>query len=411
MFARLVRTSLGRRKARTALAVLAIMAGSAIASAMFTTAFSLNDRMSREFRAFGANIVVLPASNTIDIGLPGMAFDSVTDQGLIQESELWRIKLIRNWSANVLGYAPFLYDIVTVRSNSSGQTVRLALAGTYFQHAEPKVAPGWTTGLRHISPWWHVRGSWVGGDDDLNGSLVGASAARRLGLSIGSNFRAEYLNGATHYSASRDFVVRGVVTTGGNEDEQLFVNLAAAQELSARPGRVHAVFVSALCSACPAEMMAEEIQMALPVKARAVRQLVRSESSVVSGIDGLMYLTSAAALAASALVVTTAMTTGVTERRRELGVMKAVGASGAMIAAVFLAEALSLGLAGGLLGFLAGIAMAHAISGGVFGAAVVLSPLVLPLSVGLSALVALSASALPIQRALAVRPATVLRGD
>ena len=104
MLARLVRVSLGRRKARTVLAVLAITAGSAIATAMFTTAFSLNERMSREFRAFGANIVVLPASNTIDIGLPGMAFDSVTDQGLIQESELWRIKLIPNWSASLMLY-------------------------------------------------------------------------------------------------------------------------------------------------------------------------------------------------------------------------------------------------------------------------------------------------------------------
>jgi putative ABC transport system permease protein len=411
MFARLLRVSLGRRKARTALALLALVTGSAIASAMFTTAFSLNDRMSREFRAFGANIVVLPTSNTIDIGLPGMAFDSLTDQGLIQESELWRIKQIRNWSANVLGYAPFLYQVVTVRSNSTGQDVNVALAGTYFVHVEPKVAPGWTTGLRYISPWWHVRGGWVRGDTDVNGSMVGTGVAQRLGLDIGSVFRAGYSNPALRIASARDFVVRGIVSTGGNEDDQIFVNLAAAQQMSARPGRVHAVFVSALCSACPAEMMAEEIQMSLPVRARSVRQLVRSESSVVSGLDGMMFLTSAAALAASALVVTTAMTTAVMERRREIGIMKAVGAPAFGIAAIFLAESSVLGLAGGLLGFVAGIALAQAISTGVFGTAVVLTVGVLPLAIGLSLAVAVAASAFPIFRALGVRPAAVLRGD
>jgi putative ABC transport system permease protein len=411
VFTRLVRTALFRRKARTALAVLAIMTGSAIATAMFTTSFSLNDRMSREFRAFGANIVVLPESNTIDIGLPGMAFDSVTDQGLIQESALWRIKMIPNWSANVLGYAPFLYQVVSATSNATGQPVRVALAGTYFVHVEPKVAPGWTTGLRYIAPWWHVRGGWVRADADRNGSMVGTDVAQRLGLGVGSAFRVEYSNAATRIAAGRDFVVRGIVSTGGNEDGQIFVNLAAAQELSARPGRVHAVFVSALCSACPASMMAKEIQMSMPVRARSVRQLVGSESSVVSGLDSMMFLTSAAALAASALVVTAAMTTGVMERRREIGIMKAVGASGWAIAAVFLAESLVMGLVGGILGLATGIALAQAISTGVFGVAVVISPRVFPLAIGLSVAVALLASALPVRRALGVRPATVLRGD
>lgn len=403
--------SLTRRKARTALAILAIMTGAAIASALFTTSFSLNDRMSREFRAFGANIVVLPASNTIDIGLPGMAFDSVTDQGLIQESELWRIKMIPNWSANVLGYAPFLYQVVSVNSSVTGQPVKVALAGTYFVHVEPKVAAGWTTGLRYIAAWWHVRGGWVKGDSDHNGSMVGANVARELGLQIGSTYRAAYSNPATRQAAGRDFVVRGIVSTGGNEDDQLFVNLAEAQELSFRPGRVHAVYVSALCSACPAEMMAEEIQMSLPVNAKSVRQIVGSERTIVAGLDRLMFLTSAAAIVASALVVMTAMTTGVIERRREIGIMKAVGASNWTIAAVFLGEAVALGSLGGLAGSVAGIALAQAVSNGVFGVAVVLPPVVLPLTVGLSVAVAAGASAMPIRRALDVRPATVLRGD
>jgi putative ABC transport system permease protein len=403
--------SLTRRKARTALAILAVMMGAAVASAMFTTSFSLYDRLSREFRAFGANIIVLPPSDTVDSGLPGVGFDTVTDQGFINEDDLWHIKRIPNWSANVLGYAPMLYQVVWVNSTASGQGVQAALAGTYFNHVEPKVAAGWTTGMRYIASWWHVRGSWVQSDNDANGSMVGAEVAGRLGLAPGMTIRVSYSDAARRVSSARDFTVKGIVSTGGYEDNQVFVNLAQAQQMSDRPGRVHAVFVNALCNACPAEEMAQEIEMSLPVRARSVRQLVRSESVAVSGLDNMMLATSVAALAASAFVVMTALTAAVMERRREIGIMKAVGASNGKVAAIFFTEAMVIALLGGLAGFAAGIAMAEAISRGVFGAAAVLAPRVLPITLGLSVAVAGIASILPIHRALQVQPASVLRGD
>jgi putative ABC transport system permease protein len=411
MFARLVRVSLARRKARTAMAILAVMMGAAVASAMFTTSFSLNDRLAREFRAFGANIIVLPPSDTVDSGLPGVSFDTVTDQGFIDESQLYRIKQIPNWSTNILGYAPMLYQVVSINSTATGQGARAVLAGTYFNHVEPKVAAGWTTGLRHIASWWHIRGGWVQGDTDVNGSMVGIEVARELGLEPGMNIRVEYSDAARRISSSREFTVKGIVTTGGNEDDQVFVNLNVAQEMSDRPGRVHAVFVNALCNACPAEEMAKDIQMTMPVRAKSVRQIVRSESVMVSGLDRLMLATTVAALAGSALVVMTAMTTAVMERRREIGIMKAVGASDGKVAALFLTEALVIGVLGGLGGFAAGIAMAELISRTVFGVAVVFSARVLPITVGMAVAVAVASSVLPIRRALQVQPASVLRGD
>jgi putative ABC transport system permease protein len=393
------------------MAIVAVMMGAAVASAMFTTSFSLSDRLAREFRAFGANIIVLPPSNTVDSGLPGVGFDTVTDQGFIDESQLYRIKQIPNWSANILGYAPMLYQVVWVNSTSTGLGARAVLAGTYFNHVEPKVAAGWATGLRHIASWWHIRGGWVQGDADVNGSMVGKEVARNLGLEPGMTIRVDYSDAARRVSSSREFTVRGIVTTGGNEDDQIFVNLDEAQQMSDRPNRVHAVFVNALCNACPAEEMAQDIQMTMPVRAKSVRQLVRSESVMVSGLDSLMFATTAAALTGSVLVVMTAMTTAVMERRREIGVMKAVGASDGKVAAIFLTEALVIGVLGGLGGFAAGIVMAEAISRTVFGVPVVLSARVIPITVGVSLAVAVAASILPVRRALQVQPASVLRGD
>ena len=290
--------------------------------------------------------------------------------------------------------------------------MQAALAGTYFAHVEPRVAEGWTTGMQYIAAWWDVQGKWVGGDNDTAGAMVGATAAEKLGLGPGSAFIVNYTNTATRHWAERHLVVRGIVRTGGYEDDQIFVNLAVAQELSARPGQVHAVYVSALCSACPAEEIAKDIQMAMPaVRAKSVRQLVTSESAVLSKLDNLMLLVSAAALAASVLGVMTTLTSGVMERQREIAVMKAVGAGKWRIASLFMTESAVVGLLGGAAGYAAGFALARLIGESVFGAAAAFSPTVLILCLGLSLAVALAGSALPVRRALRIRPAVVLRGD
>jgi putative ABC transport system permease protein len=241
--------------------------------------------------------------------------------------------------------------------------------------------------------------------------MCGANLARELGLSVGSTCTVAFQNPAARIESERQFSVRGIVSTGGLEDDQLFVNLASAGEMSGRPGLAHAVFVSALCNACPAEEMAEEIEMSLSVKAKSVRQLAASERAVISRLDGLMSAASGASLLGASFVVATAMTSGVVERRREIGVMRAVGASGARIAAVFLAEAVLCGLAGGLGGLAAGLALAQVISVGAFGAPVVVSSRVVPLAIGVALGVAAAGSVFPIHRALKLRPAAVLRGD
>ena len=408
----MVGRSLVRRKARTALAVLAVIVGAAVATSMLTISDSLYDRLAREFWSFGANIVVLPDSDSIETGLPGVAFGTVTDQGFIKDADLWHIKKIGKYSPNVLGYAPFLYQVVTVTASGGGRSMQAALAGTYFAHVEPNVSATWTTGLQYIASWWDVEGKWVSGDNDTAGAMVGATAAAKLGLQPGSAFSVNYSNPATRHSARRDLVVRGIVRTGGYEDDQIFVNLAVAQELSARPGQVHAVYVSALCSACPAEEIAKDIQMAMPaVRAKSVRQLVTSESSVLSKLDNLMLLVSAAALAASILGVMTALTSGVIERQREIAVMKAVGAGKWRIASLFMTEAAAMGLTGGVAGYAAGLGLAGLIGERVFGASAAFSPSALLLCLGLSVAVAVAGSALPVRRALRIRPAVVLRGD
>jgi putative ABC transport system permease protein len=414
MFTRILAKSLAKRRSRVALAVLAVVMGASMASALLTTSYSINEKLASEFRQFGANIMVLPRSETIDVGLPGISLGSVTEQRYISESALWNIKKIQNWSANVLGYAPFLYQVVNARSGAAAQ--QLVLAGTYFDHPVPQVQKGdggeWTTGLRTIALYWEVRGGWVEKDDDLTGAMVGATVAEKLGLSAGSGFDVNYTDPDTAQVRTAPLVVRGIVTTGGSEDAQIFVNLEVAQNLTARPDKVHTVQVSALCFRCPAETIAKEIQYVMPdVQAKSVRQLVKSENMIMMRLENMMGLVTAIALGASALGVMTTMTTSVIERRREIGLMKAIGSTGGNIGALFLVEAAIIGLIGGVAGFAVGYVLAQFIGESVFGSAVTLVPLVIPMTIGISVAVSLLAAVVPVRRALGIEPAAVLRGD
>jgi putative ABC transport system permease protein len=413
MFYRLVQRSLAARRARSALVVLSVLAGAAIASALLTTSFSVRDRMASEFRRFGPNIVVSPVSSTIEVGLPGISLGSITEQGYLNESDLWRIKALPERGDDILGYAPFLYQ--TVMAYAYGINAHAVLAGTWFSHAVPNITSGdgqaWTTGARRISS-WGVRGSWVGGDQDLSSCMVGSAAAATLRLRAGSSLKVTYTDPTSGATAFRVLNVTGFVSTGGVEDSLIFANLRVAQELSFRPNMVHLVQVSARTASASADAIASEIEAALPsVRARSTRQLALSEEILLGRTESLVWLVCAASLGASAIGVMTVMTTGVLERRREIGVMKAVGAGRGKITALIVSEAALLGTAGGLAGYAMGLLVARYVGTGLFARTDALVPAVLPMTLGISVLAALAASALPAWRALGVPPAEVLRGD
>jgi putative ABC transport system permease protein len=133
--------------------------------------------------------------------------------------------------------------------------------------------------------------------------------------------------------------------------------------------------------------------------------------STLGMVQGLMLMVTLVALFASALGVMTTMTSSVIERRKEIGLMKAVGAERRKIVALFLSEAAIIGALGGAAGFVAGLVLAQVIGISVFATPIGLHALVLPAVMGLAVAVALLASLLPVRRAMGVEPAVVLRGE
>ena len=189
MFFQILRKSLLKRKSRIAIAVVSVIMGAAIATALLSVSLDVSEKVGHEFRKYGANLMVVPESDTIEVGFPGVDFGSVTEQRYINESDLWKIKTIY-WRNNVLGFAPLLYSVVSVGEGEQEQKV--VLSGTYFNKDveivkpySPKDAPIFNTGIRKISPWWIVRGSWIEDPNDEKSCMIGKNVAEILGLKIG----------------------------------------------------------------------------------------------------------------------------------------------------------------------------------------------------------------------------------
>ena len=418
MFVQLLSKSILRRKSRFAMGVASVLIGAAVVTALFTVSLGVGDQVGQEFTKYGADLMLQPQSNTIQIGLPGVSIGSVTEQKYINESDLWMIKTIEH-RANVLGFAPFLYQVVTVGDGPNAQ--QAVLAGTYFnktiqipQPASPQDPSEFSTGIADISSWWKVTGNWITDQNDTTSAMVGSNVAQKLNLTVGDSFKVSY-GGAQNATAAanvKELKVAGIVESGGAEDNQIFVNLPVAQDLSSRPGKVDTVQVSALCVRCPVADMASEIQGKIPgVQGTTITQLTNAEMSTLDKYQSMMALVTAVALLASTMGIFTTMTANVTERRREIGLMKSIGAENRSIAALFLAEATLTGLIGGIGGFGVGIVLAQFIGLRVFSTTIPLRWEVLAVTIPIAIGVSLLASALPVRRATAVEPAIVLRGE
>jgi putative ABC transport system permease protein len=278
-----------------------------------------------------------------------------------------------------------------VAADSGSQPV--ILAGTWFDQ------------VAKMDSWWKVEGGWVSSRDDHQHCLVGIRAARQLGLAPGSSVQ---LHSGDHAIA---LTVAGIVTTGSSEDNQILTNLDLAQTIAGLSGRVSLVQVSVSGTSAEIEDVTRRLAVHLPgLEVRPVRQIAAAEGTILGRIQGLLFWTIALILILSMLGVLASMAALAMERRRDVGLMKALGGSVPRIMRLFLAEAGTLGALGGLLGFLLGVLLARWIGERIFGVVISARFEVLPITVALSVGVAL-AGALPLRFLGRVRPAEILRGE
>src|SRR5271169_5135909 len=129
MFARLLYESFRRQKRRKLLAGIAIALGVGVSTAMIAVATDIGDKINRELRSYGANLIVTPQEDTLDLEIGGVDFKPPSDGAYLNEADLPRIKGMF-WRNNIIGFAPVLP--VSVRLPDSGNAGDVTLLGTYF---------------------------------------------------------------------------------------------------------------------------------------------------------------------------------------------------------------------------------------------------------------------------------------
>jgi len=441
MFLRILRDSLFRQRRRKAIALVAVALGTAAASALGDIALDVGDKMNRELKSFGANLSVLPRGGSGPITIGGEDLSSLRVPAYLPADEVMRVK-DNFWKNNILGFAPVLDVSVVIAER------RAVLRGTWFERPAPiagDAAAGTAAalaGLRVLNPYWSVDGRWpreegvaAGATGDAGDGQPEILAGRAIAASLG------LLPGATTTidvgGRDQQVTVAGILAAGGEEDSMLLAPLEWTQAASGLDGRLSRVLVSALTTpesavwerlgANPRDLpaaefekwtctpfvssIAYEIERSWPAaEARVIRRVADAEGAILSRSSGLMALIALMAAFGAALTVTSALTTGILERRVEIGLLKAMGAGNGTVVALFLAEAGAVGLLGGILGAAGGAALARAISVSVFGAPIALRPASLPLAIAAALVITLLGSVLPARRVAGFRPAEVLRG-
>ena len=454
MFWRMVASSVLRRRSRVLIAVLAVAIGATTLSGLATITVDVPAQMAREIRSYGANLVVTGADGqamddealaAVDQELPAAqlvgsaSFDyetvTVNDQPYVvggtdlaavrQMSPFWFVD--GEWPS---GSAQVLLgeEVATTIDAKTGDRITInQLDGTASSNAaaasgsaasgkaNSSGAPASGGGKANSSgaaPTAPGLGSQDGAQSASNPlsaqTAQGAQASQGAQAAQGAQTAQ---SGADGQARSITVTVSGILKTGGNEDGYIYMSADDMVELTGAWEPSIAQYSVAL-EGDQLTALVDSINASVPsVRAQTVKRLVQSDSGVIDMLRSLLGIITVIVLALTTIGVSTTMIAVVTERRNEIGLRKALGATSRSIMGEFMGEGVALGAIGGLVGAAAGYALAAAISWNVFHRAVAVHPLILIATVVSSVAVAVVACLPPVRRALAVDPALVLRGE
>ena len=240
--------------------------------------------------------------------------------------------------------------------------------------------------------------------DALSGATVtSAAVVEALNTSRAANAAAR--------PRTLKYTVSGILVTGGEEEGYVFMSLEDMQALTGEDV-LDVAELSVSADEAQLNAYAEAINAEdNGVTARLVKRVTKSETAVLGKLQALVFLVTVVVLLLTMICVSTTMMAVVSERRREIGLRKALGASDNSIRGEFLGEGVFLGTLGGVLGAILGFVFAQVVSVNVFGSSITFQPLLLPAAVIVSVMIATVSCLMPIKRAVAIDPALVLKGE
>jgi len=390
---RIVLKDIVRRKKRVLFAALGVAIGTMTVVGILTIALAGQARIYNQLEKYGPNLAVTPAINNVETQLGDLSLGTLAvGENYIPEEKLPEIRQIADGEirkalgitdeGNIATLAPKLYINTEVKGTS------IMVVGV-----DPKEEI-------KIKTWWKIEeGKYLEGTDQ---ALVGAVAAKLLALNTGDTVD---LNGNA-------VTVTGILEeTGSNDDYQMFVPLETLQQAYGKEGLISSIDIRALCNACPVEVIANAINQNITgVRAIAVKQVAEAEMGVLERMNKFMLALGGITLVVGLFGVVNTMMSSVNERIKDIGIMRAVGASRNQIMRVFIYEAVIIGIVGGIFGYVAGTLLAYVIGPIIFaGTDIGFVLQYLPLSLALAIFVAIIATMYPAFRATRIRVADSFR--
>jgi putative ABC transport system permease protein len=382
---RLVRAALARRRGTVMLAIVAVAIGASVASALLHVSGDVSRKLSRELRALGPNLLVVPAPAEGEHkagARPATAYGTGEGRTALGAAEFLDERATRRrLDTAKLGGVPLLYVVARVEYRPV-QVIGADLVAARALH------PGWS-----VEPGEHR-------------ALIGVRLMRRLGATQGGRLGLTFAGGAVH-----DVILDASLEAGTADDEALWIPIADAQQWSGHAGQASLFQARVAGGTEAAEAMARTLESGGGLRVIPLKALSNTEAGLLERMRRLMALVTISALVAAGLAAFGTLTDLALERRRDIALMKALGARRRDVVRQFAAEALAIGFIGGVAGWLLGVLMAEVIGKEVFHAAIALRWDVPLAVIALSLLVAGLASLGPIRLALGIEPALALKGD
>ena len=411
MFITMLFSAVFRRKSRAVMAVIATLVGAATLFCLAAICIVVPQQMSDEMRAYGANIIVTPIEgewkNGIDRAMVLHTNDMVIAKGAMR-SATYRYENVR------INAAPYVLAGIDVRS------------------------------VKSLNKHWNVDGSWPSSGN----VMVGRDVASAMGLKIGSRIAIAYRSSdntdGSHKPAEKSasksanqsaqnssqqklvegrvstdimdthgttFRVCGILDTGGAEDSMLYALNADVNTLTGVKRGADVIAYSSSAPSVDAVVRSINDMTSMRVRAQQVTKVTAADTGIVTMLRSLFWIVSLVVLVLMMVGVSTTISSIVQQRRNEIGLRKALGASAKSIGVEFTAEAGLYGFVGGIAGTAVGYVFARLLAAMVFARDLGVNWWLVAFSVAFSIIASCVAALPPVLRASKIDPAIVLREE
>jgi putative ABC transport system permease protein len=375
--------NLRRRKGKVFFLILGLTIGITTVVTLITITRMMNEDISTKLDEFGANILIIPRSEDLSIFYGGMSIGGIAiDAQTLKDSDIPKIRQIEV-RENISTVSPKLVGVIDIEGR------KVPLMGVHFEEE-----------IR-LKKWWKIHGARPKNREEV---LLGNEVAVRLFKSAGDILS---INGKT-------VRISGVLDETGSQDDFLILgDLAFVQDVMKKPGAISLIEVSAFCNTCPIEEIVRQISKQLPnAKVTAIKQTLQTKVEALDHFKKFSVGISIIVLLIGSLIVFTNMMASVNERKREIGIFRAIGFRKSHVIQIIFLESLIVGLIAGIGGYILGLGASQVIGPmvtGMKGGKILIDPLLAIGSIVLSSLIGILSSAYPAIHASKMDPTVALR--